>query len=275
MGKGKRNRGQGKGAGGPGGSQSPRANRRRIFERMRLATVAITLMEPPQRGQAPKIQIIGSGVMVAPRVAVTAKHVLQRAEEQIKEAQAKGGALRWAVMRLGDARAQLDAEGRHIVDFQYAMQVGTQYITHQDRDLAIIPLPKLPGNDTTITARVDWSISPLEGDLIAACGFPYGVQLHGGKTILSSFVTGIVSAVIPHPITPASGRTSYLVQMPLNPGNSGGPVFDPDTGCLIGIATRIFAPKGVPSGLATIEPMHHLHAGIKAAQAQVDASGED
>jgi S1-C subfamily serine protease len=45
------------------------------------------------------------------------------------------------------------------------------------------------------------------------------------------------------------------MQLPVNPGNSGGPVFDPDTGEVYGIVSRRFEPKGIPAGLCVVEPV--------------------
>ena len=47
------------------------------------------------------------------------------------------------------------------------------------------------------------------------------------------------------------------MQLPVNPGNSGGGAFDPDTGEVFGVVSSRLAPGGIPTGLSIIIPAYH------------------
>ena len=55
----------------------------------------------------------------------------------------------------------------------------------------------------------------------------------------------------------ARSRLHYLMQLPVNPGNSGGGAFDPDTGEVFGVVSSRLAPGGIPTGLSIIIPAYH------------------
>ena len=55
----------------------------------------------------------------------------------------------------------------------------------------------------------------------------------------------------------ARSRLHYLMQLPVNPGNSGGGVFDPETGDLFGVVSSRYEPGGIPAGLSVITPAYH------------------
>ena len=99
--------------------------------------------------------------------------------------------------------------------------------------------------------------NPVEGSEVITCGFPFGLSLHEGKSVLSAFLRGRVSAVVPHPDVKPSEVIQYLLQMPVNPGNSGGPVVEAGTGRVIGVVSRRFAPKDLQTGLSIAEPIGH------------------
>lgn len=237
--------------------------RREIFERARAATVAFGTIE-----NGKDMKILGSGVFVDPSgVIVTARHVLDGVDNAINSAKRVGRTLQQLVMVIDTVTVQTDAvdPNKHHLNFQYkgcAIQMVGCIKTH---DLAVLKVkPPIP-----VTAMpVDYEADLREGDDIATCGFPYGAEMHDKATILSSFLTGIVSAVIPHPKMPPPGRYHYMLQLPVNPGNSGGAVFDPHTGRVIGIVSRRYQPGGIPAGLCVAEPIHQVRGAIAHALAQ-------
>ena len=80
----------------------------------------------------------------------------------------------------------------------------------------------------------------------------------------------VVSDIFPHPEMPLGTHAFYLVQLPLHPGNSGGPIFDLRTGSVIGIVSKRLAQKVVgivydmladsmiTHGMTSAVPIHHF-----------------
>ncbi|MCK9984477.1 MAG: serine protease Do [Azoarcus sp.] len=140
-------------------------------------------------------------------------------------------------------------------------------------DLALLrldgePLPALPLAEANFAA---------EGQPIAFMGFPIGSAL--GLTPVTH--RGIVAAVTPIGIPQANSRQLnpalirrlsgeklrvYQLDATAYPGNSGSPLFDPDSGEVLGIINMVFV-KGTkenalsaPSGITYAIPVSHLRA---------------
>jgi S1-C subfamily serine protease len=207
------------------------------------------------------LRILGSGVLVdRSGIVVTAGHVFTDTSNALKELRKAQPTAVGQIMILGPARYRSNvADDEPNLEFDYHTAVPAASLMSSHHDLAVIkvntPVPLL-------CAPVDYSATPSEGDIVAACGFPYGAEFHEGKTVLSSFLTGIVSAVVPHPVVPRDEIAHYALQMPVNPGNSGGPVFDPTTGAVVGIISRRSMVEGIPTGLCVAEPIHVARDGI-------------
>lgn len=215
-----------------------------------------------------RLVIIGSGVVVEPQgVILTAKHVLdglRETEEKMKKEHPQAIA---RVMIPGKAQIQTDMDSTPAITLEMTLGPLGKNIQHQQHDLAAVRLPHPPKPLSAID--IDYGYAPVEGDPVATCGFPYGLEVHEGKSTLASFLWGWVSAVVPHPDMAAEHRVHYLLQLPTNPGNSGGAVFDPDTGKILGITSRHFAPKGMATALSIAEPVHHARKGIETILAEV------
>ncbi len=54
-----------------------------------------------------------------------------------------------------------------------------------------------------------------------------------------------------------------MLQLPVNPGNSGGAVFDPRTGAVIGIISEGLEVNNIPTGLCIAEPVYPLMEDIR------------
>ena len=106
--------------------------------------------------------------------------------------------------------------------------------------------------------RLAADAAPQEGDPVATCGWPYGAELYPDGPRFNSFLMGNVSAVVPHPALNARSRLHYLMQLPVNPGNSGGGVFDPDTGAVFGVVSGRLEVGGIPTGLSIVIPAYHV-----------------
>ena len=228
-------------------------SRREIFETARLATVAFGV-----RCEG-TLKILGSGVIVDARgVVVTARHVVDevvKAADKLKET-------------VPDAAPQLVIVGQTKIEdskikfIAHAVTVRRAEVGRSGTmDMALLLIRDAPIDLTALP--IDSSLDLREGDVIATCGFPYGYEVHLGKSVISSFLTGTISAVAPHPMLPLDRRRHYLLQLPVNPGNSGGAVFDPHTGAVIGIISGGLEDENIPTGLCIAEPVHPLQEDIR------------
>jgi S1-C subfamily serine protease len=140
-----------------------------------------------------------------------------------------------------------------------------------DHDLALLeisgaPLPVVKlGNGSSVREGVD----------VAVTGFPIGMVLG----LYPVTHRGIVAAITPIVIPAISSRTLtaeqikrmrnpyvvYQLDMVAYPGNSGSPVYDVDTGQVIGVVNSVFV-KGTkesvlekPSGISYAIPIKYVH----------------
>jgi S1-C subfamily serine protease len=101
-----------------------------------------------------------------------------------------------------------------------------------------------------------------EGDEVGVCGFPLGLGLPRGTELhqLTAIAQkGIVAAILPHPGIP--NPHAFQLDIAINPGSSGSPVFRVDDGTVVGIvfaapvrpqAVEIQRPDGTPEPVTTI-----------------------
>ncbi len=157
---------------------------------------------------------------------------------------------------------------------QQGMVRQVSRVAHErSRDLALLRLeggPPLPALSLAARERVH------EGQEIAFTGFPIGGVL--GMTPVTH--RGIVSAITPIGIPQANSRDLnpalirrlsndvfrvYQLDATAYPGNSGSPVFDPQTGEVIGVINMVFVKStkesvlSDPSGISYAIPVEYLH----------------
>jgi S1-C subfamily serine protease len=144
-----------------------------------------------------------------------------------------------------------------------------------DHDIAVLRIEQrtLPALRLGDSARVE------EGQSIAFTGFPIGSVLGLHPVTHTGIVSAITPVVIPMPTAGQLNpklirrmRAPYEVfQLDANayPGNSGSPVFDLDTGKVLGIVNKVFV-KGTketllenPSGITYAIPIHYAKALLK------------
>jgi serine protease Do len=115
---------------------------------------------------------------------------------------------------------------------------------------------------------IGWDYQIREGEDVALCGYPYGFTnlfergKPGLRGINSVAQRAIVSALWPY----QSSRGSEIALMQLdtltNPGNSGGPVFLPSTGEVIGVLTGFLQNRidgqVLNTGISEAIPIHCL-----------------
>jgi len=116
---------------------------------------------------------------------------------------------------------------------------------------------------------IAWDYEIREGEDVALCGYPYGFTNMfnrgepGLRGVNSVAQRAIVSALWPY----RSSRGGEIDMMQLdtltNPGNSGGPVFLPSTGEVIGVLTGFLQHRSndqvLNTGISEAVPIHYLH----------------
>lgn len=141
-----------------------------------------------------------------------------------------------------------------------------------DSDLALLKVAA----PALTPLRLGRSLDVREGQDVAFTGYPIGAILG----LHPATHRGIVSAITPIAIPQAragrlnpqtirrlSGRSFPVLQLDATayPGNSGSPLYDPDTGEVLGIVNMVFvkatkeAALTQPSGITYAIPVSHLH----------------
>nr|WP_328793946.1 serine protease [Hydrogenophaga sp. PBL-H3] len=143
--------------------------------------------------------------------------------------------------------------------------------TNPGRDLALLRMEGPPGS----VVRLGDSRAVREGAELAFMGFPIGGVLGFSVVTHRATVSSITSAALPSPsagrlseqaIRGLRGGTFEIFQLDATayPGNSGGPLFDPNTGDVVGVLNMVLI-KGTresalsqPSGISYAIPSVHI-----------------
>lgn len=143
--------------------------------------------------------------------------------------------------------------------------------TNAARDLALLRMEGPPGP----AMRLGNSASVREGVDLAFMGFPIGGVLGFSVVTHRATVSSITAAALPSPsagrlseqaIRGLRGGTFEIFQLDATayPGNSGGPLFDPDSGDVVGVMNMVLI-KGTresalsqPSGISYAIPSVHV-----------------
>lgn len=143
--------------------------------------------------------------------------------------------------------------------------------TNVARDLALLRMEGPAG----VAMRLGNSATVREGADLAFMGFPIGGVLGFSVVTHRATVSSITAAALPSPsagrlseqaIRGLRGGTFEIFQLDATayPGNSGGPLFDPDTGDVVGVMNMVLI-KGTresalsqPSGISYAIPSVHV-----------------
>ncbi len=201
----------------------------------------------------PRFQLRGSGFIVGDGTKiVTNAHVLP------EQGSLQEGQILVAQLRLGQGG-------------EWQMRPVTHLETDPAHDLSLLQMdgPAAPAIAIGDSSRV------REGDDLAFMGFPIGGILGFSIVTHRAMVSSITTAALP---SPSAGRLSEKAILGLRngtfpifqldatayPGNSGGPLFDPVNGELVGVLNMVLI-KGTresalsqPSGIAYAIPSSHV-----------------
>ena len=203
---------------------------------------------------SPRFTFRGTGFAVADgRVLATNAHVVPEESADLE---------RLAIQLTGNRRPTPDAP----------IEVRRLTVITIDRahDLALLriegePLPTLTLSD--VPAR--------EGQSVAFMGFPIGGVLGYAPVVHRAMVSSIAPIVLPPPnaarldaaqISRLRAGSFDILQLDgtAYPGNSGGPLIDPDTGVVVGVINMVLVKAGresllsQPSGISYAIPVQHL-----------------
>ena len=203
---------------------------------------------------SPRFTFRGTGFAVADgRVLATNAHVVPEESADLE---------RLAIQVTGNRRPTPDAP----------IEVRRLTVITIDRahDLALLriegePLPTLTLSD--VPAR--------EGQSVAFMGFPIGGVLGYAPVVHRATVSSIAPIVLPPPnaarldaaqISRLRAGSFDILQLDgtAYPGNSGGPLIDPDTGVVVGVINMVLVKAGresllnQPSGISYAIPVQHL-----------------
>ena len=192
-------------------------SRRDVFARIRRSVVAIVhspVIAPGQTFNPKQIVIAGSGFYVEQNgLVVTAGHVLDRWLPGIQQALADGSTPDMpAILTHGPVQ---DA-GRPTATWQYFLTGVTGLFRSGNYDLALLQTDPV-GDIASAICAVDFATTHCsEGDHVATCGYPFGVELHAGilgnsVSIIPSFSQGVVDALLPHNAAPPSALKRFQI----------------------------------------------------------------
>jgi len=131
---------------------------------------------------------------------------------------------------------------------------------NNDVDLSVLLVPaKSTENIPYEAPNVDWGDSSKlgVGDPVLVCGYPHGTEMfkftQSNRGIIQpTFYQGIVSAILP--ATKPYETRIIQISIPSAGGMSGGAMFDPQTGKVMGMVTSCVHMNGIPQPMSYAIP---------------------
>lgn len=213
---------------------------------------AVVLVGTFKTTDNPRFQLRGAGFLVARGdLVVTSAHVLPSDAGAVDEASLV------VQVRTGQG--------------EWQMRTATVLETDAARDLTLLRVAGAPGP----ALRIGDSRRVREGDDLAFMGFPIGGSLGFSHVTHRATVSTITSAALPSPsaerlkeqaIRSLRNGTYDIFQLDATayPGNSGGPLFDPETGEVMGVMNMVLIKStresalSQPSGISYAIPSRYV-----------------
>lgn len=205
-----------------------------IIKKLKPAVVAIASVNPTS---SPAVRLYGTGFIYDPKgYTVTAEHVIEALE--------KDG-------QLENLHAFFSREGQFY-------NIRASLVTRMERyDVAVVKLEgeNFPSPPLGDSSRVQ------EGEPVALCGFPFGTILGLYPATHHGIISGINPAVLPVRNTAELNNQKLMaLSRPFNifqldctafPGDSGSPLFSPETGEIIGMVNSAFIARTKEGSFST------------------------
>ncbi|HLF71443.1 MAG TPA: serine protease [Dehalococcoidia bacterium] len=230
-----------------------------------VPTIALVLTQ----GEQDKHITLGTGINIHPYgFVVTALHVIEEqihkfvdvSLQELVDGAGKGKLLTTANgLATADLAAVFYSTGPGVIN-RIALPIQ-HFVGNGQDDVCGLGLTIIEKDSVRIqfpTGSLGGSLELSQGDEIAALGYPFGEVLSGTETARLSASAGIVGAIVPSDGAPPDEFRHLQMDMLLNPGNSGGPVFLRSTGLVVGIVSSRFEPPdgSGPSGISFAVPEH-------------------
>lgn len=221
---------------------------------------AIVVVGSYRSTDSPRFRMRGTGFVVADgQHAVTNLHVLPGPSEDMDNA---------------SIVVQVRRDGGEL-----SMRQATVLQVDRLHDLALLRFEGAPAP----TLRIGDSTAVREGQTVAFIGFPIGGALGFSPVTHRALISSITPAAMPTPtarqlnestIRSVRGGAFEIFQLDgtAYPGNSGGPLFDPDTGTVLGVVNMVFikgsreSALSQPSGISYAIPARFVAALLESAK---------
>ena len=243
---------------------------KQVLERVKQATVALAFL--PEKASADRkigpFVIVGSGFCIAQDgIIVTCEHVLsafmardwRKLLAEVPESERTKNFWPLRDMKMSIPKVLFFFINRASVDvvpisIDYAMGSATY-------DIGLMRLQKSPAFQSYPYLEMESFEELYEGMEVATCGFPLGNEMERQLgTVTSSFTKGILSSVIPARNSETKFVTGFQLDLTATNGNSGGPVFNWETGKVFGaLASAPVHSEGNPvAGFTKAESIYRI-----------------